>query len=95
MIFIATYNIRPPEQDSEKKIVLCKKGDDITRLDGTYLEDDGLVTLIFVLDGVDCAICVPIRRQELAGARAANILTNLCFAVKEDFVQSLKVGTVS
>jgi hypothetical protein len=27
-------NIRSPKQDSEKKIVLCKKGDDITRLDG-------------------------------------------------------------
>ncbi len=33
--FVATYNIRSPKQDSEKKIVLCKKGDDITRLDGT------------------------------------------------------------
>jgi hypothetical protein len=26
-----------PTQDSEKKIVLCKKGDDITRFDGTNL----------------------------------------------------------
>ncbi len=33
--FIATYNIRSPAQDSEKEIVLCKKGDDITRFDGT------------------------------------------------------------
>jgi hypothetical protein len=33
--FIATYNIRSPTQDSEKKIVLCNKGDDITRFDGT------------------------------------------------------------
>ncbi len=34
--FIATYNIRSPTQDSEKKIVLCIKGDDITRFDGSY-----------------------------------------------------------
>ena len=33
--FVATYNIRSPTQDSEKEIVLCKKGDDITRFDGT------------------------------------------------------------
>jgi hypothetical protein len=32
--FVATYNIRSPTQDSEKEIVLCKKGDDITRFDG-------------------------------------------------------------
>jgi hypothetical protein len=32
----ATYNIRSPKQDSEKKIVLCKKGDDITRFDGRF-----------------------------------------------------------
>jgi hypothetical protein len=35
--FVATYNIRSPTQDSEKEIVLCKKGDDITRFDGSYL----------------------------------------------------------
>ncbi len=35
--FVATYNIRSPTQDSEKEIVLCKKGDDITRFDGTVL----------------------------------------------------------
>jgi hypothetical protein len=34
---MATYNIRSPKQDSEKKIVLCKKGDDITQLDGMQL----------------------------------------------------------
>ena len=34
--FLATYNTRSPKQDSEKKIVLCKKGDDITRFDGMY-----------------------------------------------------------
>jgi hypothetical protein len=28
------FTVRSPKQDSEKKIVLCKKGDDITRLDG-------------------------------------------------------------
>jgi hypothetical protein len=28
--FIATYNIRSPEKDFEKNMVLCKKGDDIT-----------------------------------------------------------------
>jgi hypothetical protein len=28
--FIATFNIRSPEKDSEKNIVLCKKDDDIT-----------------------------------------------------------------
>ncbi len=33
--FVATYNIRSPTQDSKKEIVLCKKGDDITRFDGT------------------------------------------------------------
>jgi hypothetical protein len=33
--FISTYNIRSPKEDSKKKIVLCKKGDDITQLDGT------------------------------------------------------------
>ncbi len=32
---VATYNIRSPTQDSEKEIVLCKKGDDITSFDGT------------------------------------------------------------
>ncbi len=32
--FVATYNISSPTQDSEKEIVLCKKGDDITRFDG-------------------------------------------------------------
>ena len=31
--FVATYNIRSPTQDSEKEIVLCKKGDDNTRFD--------------------------------------------------------------
>ncbi len=35
--FLATYNIRSPKQDSEKKIVLCKKGDDITRFDGVLV----------------------------------------------------------
>ncbi len=35
--FVATYNIRSPTQDSEKEIVLCKKGDDITRFDGSAL----------------------------------------------------------
>ncbi len=34
--FVATYNIRSPTQDSEKEIVLCKKGDNITRFDGIY-----------------------------------------------------------
>ncbi len=34
--FIATYNIRSPEKDYEKNMVLCKKGDDITPFDGTY-----------------------------------------------------------
>ncbi len=34
--FIATFNIRSPEKDSEKNTVLCKKGDDITPFDGTY-----------------------------------------------------------
>ncbi len=29
--FLATYNIRSPKQDSEKKIVLCKKGDGISQ----------------------------------------------------------------
>ncbi len=33
--FIATYNIRSPTQDYEKEIVMCKKGDDITRFDGS------------------------------------------------------------
>ena len=37
MNFIATYNIRSPTQDSEKEIVLCKKGDDITRFDGSHI----------------------------------------------------------
>ncbi len=32
---IATYNIRSTEKDSEKNIVLCKKGDHITPFDGT------------------------------------------------------------
>jgi hypothetical protein len=32
--FTAAENIRSPKQDSEKKIVLCKKGDDMTLLDG-------------------------------------------------------------
>ncbi len=36
--FVATYNIRSPTQDSEKEIVLCKKGDDITRFDGTLVK---------------------------------------------------------
>ncbi len=31
--FKATNNIRTPTQDSEKEIVLCKKGDDNTRFD--------------------------------------------------------------
>ncbi len=35
--FIATYNIRSPEKDSEKKMVLCKKGDDITPFDGSLM----------------------------------------------------------
>ncbi len=35
---LAPYNIRSPKQDSEKKIVLCKKGDDITRLDGNSFQ---------------------------------------------------------
>ncbi len=35
--FVATYNIRSPTQDSEKEIVLCKKGDDITRFDGILI----------------------------------------------------------
>jgi len=35
--FVATYNIRSPTQDSEKEIVLCKKGDDITRFDGIFM----------------------------------------------------------
>ena len=38
--FVATYNIRSPTQDSEKEIVLCKKGDDITRFDGTELFEE-------------------------------------------------------
>jgi hypothetical protein len=29
------YNIRSPTQNSEKEIVLCKNGDDITRFDGS------------------------------------------------------------
>jgi hypothetical protein len=37
MNFIATYNIRSSEKDSEKNMVLCKKGDDITPFDGTVL----------------------------------------------------------
>ncbi len=32
--FIATYNIRSPEKDYEKNMVLYKKGDDITPFDG-------------------------------------------------------------
>jgi hypothetical protein len=32
--FVATYNIRSPEKDSEKNMVLRKKGDDITPFDG-------------------------------------------------------------
>jgi hypothetical protein len=41
--FVATYNIRSSTQDSEKEIVLCKKGDDITRFDGirTSVADPG------------------------------------------------------
>ena len=35
--FVATYNIRSPTQDSEKEIVLCKKGDDITHFDSSWL----------------------------------------------------------
>jgi hypothetical protein len=35
--FIATYNIRSSEKDSEKNMVLCKKGDDITPFDGISL----------------------------------------------------------
>jgi hypothetical protein len=35
LIFIAIYNIRSSKQDSEKNMVLCKKGDDITSFDGT------------------------------------------------------------
>ncbi len=34
--FIAKYNIRSSEKDSEKNMVLCKKGDDITPFDGMY-----------------------------------------------------------
>ncbi len=37
MNFVPTYNIRSSEKDSEKNMVLCKKGDDITPFDGTYL----------------------------------------------------------
>jgi hypothetical protein len=33
--FVATYNIRSPKRNSEKKIVLWSKGDDITRFDGS------------------------------------------------------------
>ncbi len=48
--FIATYkyniSIRSPEKDSEKNMVLCKKGDDITPFDSTgskYSEKYGRV----------------------------------------------------
>ncbi len=37
MNFIATHNIRTSEKDSEKNMVLCKKGDDITPFDGTIV----------------------------------------------------------
>jgi hypothetical protein len=37
MNFIATYNIRSSEKDSEKNMVLCQKGDDITTFDGSVL----------------------------------------------------------
>ncbi len=36
MNFVAKYNIRSPEKDSEKNMVLCKKDDDITPFDGSY-----------------------------------------------------------
>ncbi len=32
--FIATWS---PKEDFKEKIVVCKKGDDITRLDGTVI----------------------------------------------------------
>ncbi len=46
--FVATYNIRSPKQDSEKKIVLYKKGDDSTRFDGSYPPTGGLDTTLQV-----------------------------------------------
>ena len=33
--YVSTFNIRSSSQDSEKKIVLCEKPDNITGLDGT------------------------------------------------------------
>jgi hypothetical protein len=34
-MIMSTYNIRSPEKDAEKNMVLCKKVDDITPFDGT------------------------------------------------------------
>ena len=43
--FIATFNIRSPEKDSEKNMVLCKKVDDITPFDGMWILTEANRTL--------------------------------------------------
>ncbi len=55
--FVATYNIRSAEKDSEKNMVLCQKGDDITPFDGSRIR-------IRIRIQVKCLTWIRIRIKE-------------------------------
>ncbi len=83
MNFLATYNIRSPTRNSEKKIVLCSKGDDITRFDG----------IMTIMSGWMVHQYSVFFNSENEALR--NAILQACGLIKEEIVPSAQVNPIS